>query len=144
MLTMANICTHDSGYVSAEYHMTLCLSPKEDVFNFGVLVLETVTGQSNNRFIRVANNEEFMLINLVRTEWLEGTLTNVIDPRIDADPILMTKFIEIGLLCVQERAAIRPTMKEVIGMLLGTLSLTLPVSEMRTRIINGVQPSDES
>ncbi|KAI3803269.1 hypothetical protein L1987_31419 [Smallanthus sonchifolius] len=129
------------GYVSAEYHMTLCLSTKEDVFSFGVLVLETVTGQRNNKFTRVANEEKFVLIEDVRANWLEGTLSNIIDPRIDVIPMLMTKFIEIGLLCVQERAAFRPTMRDVFGMLVGTSSLILPVSEMRARMING-DPSD--
>ncbi|KAK1416977.1 hypothetical protein QVD17_26097 [Tagetes erecta] len=125
-----------SGYVSAEYQMTLRLSTKEDVFGFGVLVLETVTGRRNNKFTRLANGEEFMHIKYVRTNWLEGTLSNIIDRRIDVDPILMTKFIEIGLLCVQEKAADRPTMKEVVGMLLDTSSRTLLVSEMRARVIN--------
>lgn len=63
---MANYtCTCDSGYVSIEYHMTLCLSTKEDVFGFGVLLLETVTGQHNNKFTCVATEEEFVLINHV-------------------------------------------------------------------------------
>lgn len=78
----------------------------------------------------------------MRTNWLEGTLSNIIDPRIDVDLILMTKFVEIGLLCVQENAKVRPTMKEVVGMLLGTFSLTHPLSEMRARM-NG-EPRDSA
>ncbi|KAI3803267.1 hypothetical protein L1987_31417 [Smallanthus sonchifolius] len=63
-----------------------------------------------------------------------GTLSDIIDPRIDVDSILMTKFVEIGLLCVQEDASVRPKMEEVVDMLLGTSSLTLPVLEMRSRM----------
>ncbi|KAJ0515006.1 putative non-specific serine/threonine protein kinase [Helianthus annuus] len=66
--------------------------------------------------------------------WLEGTLSDIIDPRIDVDSILVTKLIEIGLLCVQRDDAVRPTMEEVVDMLLGTSSLTLPVSAMRGRM----------
>ncbi|KAI3803268.1 hypothetical protein L1987_31418 [Smallanthus sonchifolius] len=69
-----------------------------------------------------------------KRNWLEGTLSDIIDPRIDVDSILMTKFVEIGLLCVQEDASVRPKMEEVVDMLLGTSSLTLPVLEMRSRM----------
>ncbi|KAM0020348.1 putative non-specific serine/threonine protein kinase [Helianthus debilis subsp. tardiflorus] len=70
----------------------------------------------------------------VERNWLEGTVFNIINPRIDVDSSTMTRFIEIGLLCVQEDAADRPTMEEVVGMLLGSSSLTLPVSKLRTRM----------
>ncbi|KAM0017635.1 putative protein kinase RLK-Pelle-DLSV family [Helianthus debilis subsp. tardiflorus] len=69
----------------------------------------------------------------VKRNWVEGTLSNIIDPRINVDLILMTKFMEVGLLCVQRNAAVRPTMEEVVDMLVGTASLTLRVSEMRAR-----------
>lgn len=65
---------------------------------------------------------------------MEGTLSDIIDPRINVDPNLMTKLVELGLLCVQGEAADRPTMEEVVNMLRGTLPLTLHVSEMRERM----------
>ncbi|KAL7601140.1 hypothetical protein Lser_V15G24245 [Lactuca serriola] len=63
---------------------------------------------------------------IVWTNWLEGTCSNIKDPRIDADSRTITKFIHIGFLCVQEDAADRPTMDEVVSMLTDSSSLTLP------------------
>ncbi|KAF5787823.1 putative protein kinase RLK-Pelle-DLSV family [Helianthus annuus] len=62
---------------------------------------------------------------VARRNWWEGTLSNIIDPRIDIDSFFMTKFVKIGLLCVQENATFRPTMEEVVDMLLGTSSPAL-------------------
>ncbi|XP_076883953.1 putative cysteine-rich receptor-like protein kinase 20 [Bidens hawaiensis] len=107
---------------------------KADVYNFGVLVLETITGQRIFDPKRKANNDDVEITSYVKIKWLEGTLSDISDPRIDTDSTLMTKLIEIGLLCVQRDNVVRPTMEEVVDMLLGTSSLTLPVSEMRTRM----------
>ncbi|KAK1416978.1 hypothetical protein QVD17_26098 [Tagetes erecta] len=123
------------GYLAPEYTATLRLSTKSDVYSFGVLVLETVTGQRAYDCTRAATHHEDEWLNFyVHRNLKEGRLSDIIDPRIDVDSILMTNFVEIGLLCVQENAEVRPTMEEVIGMLLGTVSLTLPVLEMRARM----------
>ncbi|CAH1426800.1 unnamed protein product [Lactuca virosa] len=58
--------------------------------------------------------------------WLEGTCLNINDPTIDVDSSLISRFINIGLLCVQANAADRPTMDEVVGMF-AAQSNTLPL-----------------
>ncbi|KAJ0698017.1 putative protein kinase RLK-Pelle-DLSV family [Helianthus annuus] len=95
------------GYMAPEYSWKSCLSTKADVFSFGVLVLEIITGQSILDFTSVANEKDAMLIDYARRNWREGTLPNIIDPRIDIDSLLMTKFVKIGLLCVQENATFK-------------------------------------
>ncbi|KAD6794765.1 hypothetical protein E3N88_05661 [Mikania micrantha] len=122
--------TPTMGYIAPEYFSKLEMSTKADVFSFGVLVLETVTGQS----IIDLTVKGKRLIDYVRRNWLEGTLSNITDA--DADANLMTKTVEIGLLCVQTDPVNRPTMKEVFDMLSGTLSPTISVSEMRARMTN--------
>ncbi|MFS7992026.1 putative protein kinase RLK-Pelle-DLSV family [Helianthus anomalus] len=104
------------GYMAPEYAFHRYLSIKTDVYGFGMLVLELIAGR------RVQRN------------WLQGTLSNVIDPTIDVDSSFMTRFLEIGLLCIQQDHADRPTMEEVVSMLLDSSSLTLPMAKMRERI----------
>uniref|UniRef100_A0A2P2LBV5 Cysteine-rich receptor-like protein kinase 10 n=1 Tax=Rhizophora mucronata TaxID=61149 RepID=A0A2P2LBV5_RHIMU len=59
--------------------------------------------------------------------WREGTAENVIDPNLSAGSRTeMIRCIHIGLLCVQEDAADRPTMASVV-LMLNSHSLTLPV-----------------
>ncbi|KAL8235222.1 hypothetical protein R6Q59_021322 [Mikania micrantha] len=99
---------------------------------FGMLVLETATGQS----IIDLWVKGIHVIDYFTRNWLEETLSRIIDARIDVDANLMTKTVEIGLLCVQTDPVHRPTMKEVFAMLSGTLSPTISVSEMRARMTN--------
>lgn len=60
---------------------------------------------------------------------MEGTYSNILDPRINinADSTFMKRVIHIGLLCVQGHPKERPTMEEVVGMLIGTSSIDLPI-----------------
>ncbi|XP_076888371.1 putative cysteine-rich receptor-like protein kinase 20 isoform X1 [Bidens hawaiensis] len=114
------------GYSAPEYERYGKLSTKVYVYSLGVLVLETITGRSTSDYIPI--------LEYVRRNWLNGSLSNIIDPRIDVDSSSMTRFFEIGLLCVQEDAADRPTMHEVVSMLLDSSSITIPVSKMRAMV----------
>ncbi|KAD2393977.1 hypothetical protein E3N88_40954 [Mikania micrantha] len=106
------------GYMAPEYMLHGYLSSKADVYSFGVLVLEIITG---HRLMTRGISYDSLLKHIGRN-WFEGTLSNIIDPRIDVDSSSLTKFFEIGWLCVQEDAAARPTMEEVVSMLLDWFS----------------------
>ena len=59
--------------------------------------------------------------------WREGTISNLIDPILRCGSISETmRCVHIGLLCVQENVAKRPTMASVV-LMLSCNSLTLPV-----------------
>ncbi|KAH7569091.1 hypothetical protein JRO89_XS06G0103800 [Xanthoceras sorbifolium] len=90
---------------------------KSDVFSFGVLVLELVSGQR-----RSCSDTEEEIIECLLThawkKWNEGTTSNLIDPTLrEGSRNDMLKCIHIGLLCVQESVSDRPTMASVIHML---------------------------
>ncbi|XP_052110933.1 receptor-like serine/threonine-protein kinase SD1-8 isoform X4 [Arachis duranensis] len=105
------------GYMSPEYAMDGNFSIKSDVFSFGVMVLEIITGKKNREFY--SDNNELNLLGNVWRHWHEGTALTLIDPSIGnsyAESKVM-RCIHISLLCVQERAEDRPTMSSVILML---------------------------
>jgi len=59
--------------------------------------------------------------------WKEGTATNIIDPTLNNDSLNeIMRCIHIGLLCVQENVASRPTMASVV-VTLNSHSVTLPM-----------------
>ncbi|KAD2393982.1 hypothetical protein E3N88_40959 [Mikania micrantha] len=120
------------GYIAPEYVICGKFSTKTDVYSFGVMVLEIITGR--RMMMAVGISYDYPL-NQVQRNWFKGTLSNIIDPRIDVDSSSMTSLVEIGLLCVQKDAADRPTMEEVVSMLLDRSSLALPVEKMREKII---------
>ncbi|KAL0446400.1 UNVERIFIED_CONTAM: Cysteine-rich receptor-like protein kinase [Sesamum latifolium] len=117
-----------SGYMAPEYAKHGQISVKTDVFSFGVLVLEIVSGRKNNSF-RDGENAGDMLISFAWRNWHEGTATSIIDPALmsgAASQADMLRCIHIGLLCVQENASVRPTMASVV-LMLSSFSTTLPV-----------------
>ncbi|KAJ0081479.1 hypothetical protein Patl1_10997 [Pistacia atlantica] len=115
-----------SGYMAPEYAMHGQFSVKSDVFSFGVLLLEIVSGQRNNCFCNGENVED--LLSFAWKNWREGTTTNLIDPTLSVgSKNEMIRCIHIGLLCVQENVVDRPTMASVVVMLnSNSLSLQLP------------------
>ncbi|MFS8015400.1 putative protein kinase RLK-Pelle-DLSV family [Helianthus anomalus] len=115
------------GYMAPEYALHGKFSLKSDVFSFGVLVLEIVTGQKNHTFQNGVVIED--LLSHAWKSWRDGKASSLIDPALRDGtnyPCDMIRCIHIGLLCVQEDLNKRPTMALVI-LMLSSLSLTLPV-----------------
>ncbi|CAI9109862.1 OLC1v1009782C1 [Oldenlandia corymbosa var. corymbosa] len=107
------------GYMSPEYAMQGTFSIKSDVFSFGVLILEIVSGRKNSSFYDF-EDRTLNLIGHAWELWKEGLALQVKDPTVgdlSCDTKQILRSIHVGLLCVQESAADRPTMPEVISML---------------------------
>ncbi|KAJ3678559.1 hypothetical protein LUZ60_002362 [Juncus effusus] len=112
------------GYMAPEYVLHGNFSVKLDVYSFGVLLLEIVTGQKNSSFS--SSSRASNLINYAWQHWTGETSHELKDPTL-ADENLeeITKCIHIALLCVQEDPFDRPNMGAVNRMLAGHNS-TLP------------------
>ncbi|KAK9092220.1 hypothetical protein Syun_027131 [Stephania yunnanensis] len=105
------------GYMSPEYAMDGLFSIKSDVFSFGVLLLEIISGKKNSGFY-----QEDPTMNLIKHAWelwRDGKALELVDPTMgDSFPEQeVMRFIQVGILCVQENAKDRPTMSNVIFML---------------------------
>ncbi|XXG69380.1 hypothetical protein AAC387_Pa06g2267 [Persea americana] len=113
------------GYMAPEYAMEGLFSVKSDVFSFGVLVLEILSGRKNNRFYVLGNAQS--LLQYTWRLWNEGRGLEVLDPLMleSCSTSEALRWIHIGLLCVQEDAADRPTMSTIVVML-GSENVTLP------------------
>ncbi|EXC20508.1 Cysteine-rich receptor-like protein kinase 26 [Morus notabilis] len=114
------------GYMAPEYALHGIFSVKSDIFSFGVLLLELVSGQKNSCFRDIEDKEESLLTYAWKI-WKEGTASKVIDPTISVGSRAeIMRCIHIGLLCVQENAADRPTMNSIV-LMLNSHSVTLAV-----------------
>ncbi|XP_058092176.1 cysteine-rich receptor-like protein kinase 10 [Magnolia sinica] len=113
------------GYMAPEYAIAGLFSVKSDVFSFGVLLLEIVSGKKNSNLHFPKDAQS--LVTYAWTLWCEEKSLELIDPLItEACPTEeVLRCIHIGLLCVQEDAANRPTMSSVVVMLKSD-PMTLP------------------
>ncbi|KDP20815.1 hypothetical protein JCGZ_21286 [Jatropha curcas] len=113
------------GYMAPEYAMHGQFSVKSDVFSFGVLILEILSGQRNNGFRNGENIED--LLSYAWRNFREGTSMNLIDPTLrSGSRTEMMRCVHIGLLCVQENVVDRPNMALVV-LMLNSYSTTLPL-----------------
>ncbi|XP_052729226.1 cysteine-rich receptor-like protein kinase 44 [Vigna angularis] len=104
------------GYMSPEYVMFGKFSEKSDIFSFGVMVLEIVTGEKNLSSHKPHYVAEGLL-SYVWRQWRAQTWLEILDPNIKENysEIEVTKCIQIGLLCVQQNPDVRPTMTNVLS-----------------------------
>lgn len=105
------------GYLAPEYAMLGKVSESCDVYSFGILLLEIITGRKPIE--KLANGVKRTI-----TEWAEpyiskGRFRDLVDPRLkgDFDETQLKRAINVAALCVQSEASKRPNMKEVVGML---------------------------
>lgn len=106
-----------NGYMAPEYVMHGHLSVKADVFSFGVVVLELISGQKNSTFNQDPGSQN--LLEWVYKLYMKGRSLEILDPVLapSAIPGEVAMCIQIGLLCTQSDPQLRPTMRRVVVML---------------------------
>ncbi|GLT37749.1 hypothetical protein SLA2020_120500 [Shorea laevis] len=114
------------GYMSPEYVGDGIFSIKSDVFSFGVLVLEIVTGKRNRGFWHPDHDHN--LLGHAWILWIEGRPIGLIENVLGdfTAPSEVLRCIHVGLLCVQQRPDDRPDMLSVVLMLKGESALPEP------------------
>ncbi|CAM8912017.1 unnamed protein product [Rhodiola kirilowii] len=110
--------------MAPEYAMDGFFSVKSDVFSFGILVLEIVSGKKNRGFY-YENHDN--LLGHAWKFWIEGKHMEIMDALVgdnySASEVM--RCIQVGLLCVQELAEDRPTMSSVV-LMLSSETTTMP------------------
>ncbi|XP_019419320.1 PREDICTED: BRASSINOSTEROID INSENSITIVE 1-associated receptor kinase 1-like isoform X2 [Lupinus angustifolius] len=109
------------GHIAPEYLSTGKSSEKTDVFGYGVMLLELITGQRAFDLARLANDDDVMLL-----DWVKGLLKDKkLEVLVDADlqgnydDDEVEQLIQVALLCTQGSPVERPKMSEVVRMLEG-------------------------
>ncbi|XP_057955548.1 G-type lectin S-receptor-like serine/threonine-protein kinase At4g03230 isoform X2 [Malania oleifera] len=113
------------GYMAPEYALDGFFSIKSDVFSFGVVLLEIISGKKNTRFC--LSEQTLSLLGYAWRIWIEERALDLVDHTLRKSCNIgeVLKCINVGLLCVQEDPSDRPTMSAVVVML-GGETITLP------------------
>ncbi|CAA0819601.1 Protein kinase superfamily protein [Striga hermonthica] len=105
------------GYVAPEYASTGMLNERSDVYSFGILIMEIITGRNPVDYSRPPGE-----VNLV--DWLKTMVSNrnaegVLDPKLPEMPLsrALKRTLLVALRCVDPNAQKRPKMGQVVHML---------------------------
>ncbi|CAN1235314.1 LRR receptor kinase BAK1, partial [Linum perenne] len=109
------------GHIAPEYLSTGKSSEKTDVFGYGIMLLELITGQRAFDLARLANDDDVMLLDWVKGLLKEKKLEMLVDPDLQTNYIdsEVEQLIQVALLCTQGSPMERPKMSEVVRMLEG-------------------------
>ncbi|CAL5209768.1 unnamed protein product [Lathyrus oleraceus] len=113
------------GYMSPEYAMHGQFSVKSDVFSFGVMVLEIISGKKNSCTFESCRIDD--LLSYAWNQWKGESPFEMLDPIMQESyaPNEVEKCVQIGLLCVQENPDDRPTMGTIVSYL-NNVSIDMP------------------
>ncbi|XP_038684343.1 BRASSINOSTEROID INSENSITIVE 1-associated receptor kinase 1-like [Tripterygium wilfordii] len=109
------------GHIAPEYLSTGKSSEKTDVFGYGVMLLELITGQRAFDLARLANDDDVMLLDWVKGLLKDKKLEILVDADMQGNYIdeEVEKLIQVAVLCTQGSPMERPKMSEVVRMLEG-------------------------
>ncbi|KAF2554150.1 hypothetical protein F2Q68_00036233 [Brassica cretica] len=108
------------GHIAPEYLSTGQSSEKTDVFGFGILLLELITGLRALEFGKAAN-QRGAILDWVKKLQQEKNLEQIVDKDLERsyDRIEVEEIVKVALLCTQYLPIHRPKMSEVVRMLEG-------------------------
>ncbi|KAL3524795.1 hypothetical protein ACH5RR_013167 [Cinchona calisaya] len=109
------------GHIAPEYLSTGKSSEKTDVFGYGIMLLEIVTGQRAIDFSRLEEEDDVLLLDHVKKLQREKKLDAIVDRNLSRNYNIqeVEMMIQVALLCTQASPEDRPAMSEVVRMLEG-------------------------
>uniref|UniRef100_I1QN97 Protein kinase domain-containing protein n=1 Tax=Oryza glaberrima TaxID=4538 RepID=I1QN97_ORYGL len=105
------------GYIDPQYYLTGRITESSDIYSFGVVLLEVVTGE------RPIIQDQGHIIQRIKMKVVAGDISSIADARLrgDYDVNSIWKVVEIAMLCTEPVAAQRPTMASVVAELKDSL-----------------------
>ncbi|XP_059594498.1 probable LRR receptor-like serine/threonine-protein kinase At5g10290 isoform X8 [Vitis vinifera] len=109
------------GHIAPEYLSTGKSSERTDVFGYGIMLLELVTGQPAVDFSRLEGEDDILLLDHVKKLEREKRLAVIVDRNLNRNYDIqeVEMMIQVALLCTQPSPGDRPAMSEVVRMLEG-------------------------
>lgn len=109
------------GHIAPEYLSTGQSSEKTDVFGFGILLLELITGQKAVDFGQGSDQKGVVMLDRVKLLHQEGKLCLMIDKHLknDFNATELEEMVQVALLCTQFSPSQRPKMSQALRMLEG-------------------------
>ncbi|KAG8055046.1 hypothetical protein GUJ93_ZPchr0001g31177 [Zizania palustris] len=119
------------GYLDPEYHATFQLTVKADVYSFGIVLLEIITGQPSV----LLDPQPVHLPNWVRQKIAAGSIHDAVDSRLlhEYDATSLQSIIDLAMNCVENASVDRPSMTDVVS----KLKECLPATTTEKQLVSG-------
>lgn len=112
------------GYIAPEYAYTMRITEKCDIYSFGVVLLELLTGQQPVQPLDQGGD----LVNWVKQALVGKEAGRILDSRLNlskqSEVEEMLLVLKVALFCTKSSPLERPTMREVVRMLVGAREKT--------------------
>ncbi|XP_030488313.2 G-type lectin S-receptor-like serine/threonine-protein kinase At1g34300 [Cannabis sativa] len=116
------------GYLAPEWLANLPVTSKSDVYSYGMVLLEIVSGKRNFEVSAETNHKKFSV--WAYEEFLNGNIRNIVDKRLvvdeDIDMDQVMRAVQVSFWCIQEQPSHRPMMGKVVQMLEGIMEIERP------------------
>ncbi|XP_073052728.1 G-type lectin S-receptor-like serine/threonine-protein kinase At1g34300 [Primulina eburnea] len=115
------------GYLAPEWLANLPITSKSDVYGYGMVLLEIVSGRRNFDVSEATHHKKFSLWAYEAYE--KGNFTEIVDKRLFGQEMNMEQVlraIEVSFWCIQEQPSQRPIMGKVVQMLEGVVEIDRP------------------
>ncbi|KAE8782869.1 putative serine/threonine-protein kinase receptor [Hordeum vulgare] len=114
------------GYLAPEWISGVPITAKADVFSYGMMLLEIISGRRNADHGEEGRSTFFPT--LAASKLHEGDVQTLLDPRLkgDANPEELTRACKVACWCIQDDESTRPTTGQIIQILEGFLDVNMP------------------
>jgi hypothetical protein len=112
------------GYLAPEWYKNTPISVKTDVYSYGMVLLEILCCR-RNMDLDVSNDDEIILSTWIYKCFVARELHKIVRGE-EVDKTTLENMVKVGLWCIQDEPALRPSMKSVLLMLEGITEVSIP------------------
>ncbi|KAG6470470.1 G-type lectin S-receptor-like serine/threonine-protein kinase At2g19130 [Zingiber officinale] len=124
------------GYLAPEWITGVPITAKADVYSYGMMLFEIVSGRRNLENPEESNATGFFPT-LVFSELMKGNIGSLLDQRLAGDVNLeeLERACKLACWCIQDYESCRPTMGQVLQVLEGFLEVAMPPIPLSLRLL---------
>lgn len=128
------------GYLAPEWISGGAITPKVDVYSYGMLLFEIISGKRNSHRERTTTNDDDTYFPVqVASKLFAGDVGSLVDHKLHGDFNLKEaqRACKVACWCIQDNELDRPTMGEVVQILEGLIELDIPPMPRLLQAITG-------
>ena len=123
------------GYLAPEWISGVPITAKADVFSYGMMLFELISGRRNAD--HGEDGKSYFFPTLAASKLHEGDVLSLLDPRLngDANADELTRACKVACWCIQDDETARPTTGQIVQILEGYQDVNMPPVPRALRVL---------